>query len=137
MIETSPLTARYALNEIASPESVGELRENEPLTELMFFFMSKDIIHTEWHLTPRGWVRGDWSANEPLESNVPPPADRIETWVTTETTYDMQFAKAQREWTRTWASSQHSEVERTAMRASIRVLAPESETAKPFARTFR
>jgi hypothetical protein len=92
--------------------------------------MSKDIVHVEWHLTPRGWVRGDWSANEPLESDVPPPADRVETWVTTETTYDMQFAKAQTEWSLTWVSSQHREVERSALRASVRVPAPESETTK-------
>lgn len=93
--------------------------------------MSKDIVHVEWHLTPRGRVRGDWSANELLESDVPPPADRVETWVTTETTYDMQFAKAQKEWSLTWASSQHSEEDRSTLRASIRVPAPESETAKP------
>jgi hypothetical protein len=98
--------------------------------------MSKDIVHFEWHLTPRGWVRGDWSANEFLESNVPPPADRVETRMTTETTYDVQFAKAQREWTRTWASSQHSEHERTALRAIIRVLAPESETVRPIPSDF-
>lgn len=98
--------------------------------------MSKDIVHFEWHLTPRGWVRGDWSANEPLESNVPPPADRVETWVTTEITYDMQFAKAERKWSLAWASPQHSEVERTALRASIRGLAPESETAKPVPTDF-
>ena len=53
-----------------------------------------------------------------------------------ETTYDMQFAKAQREWSLTWASSQHSEGERTALRASIRVLAPESETARPIPSDF-
>ena len=98
--------------------------------------MSKDIVHVEWHLTPRGWVRGGWSANEPLESNVPPPADRVETWVTTETTYDMQFAKAQWEWSLTWASSQHSDVERAALRATLRDLAPESETAKPDPQDF-
>jgi hypothetical protein len=95
------------------------------------FFMSKDIVHVEWHLTHRGWVRGDWSANEPFHSEVTPPADRVETWVTTETTYDMQFAKSQREWALRWTSSQHSEEERTALRASVRAVAPESETAKP------
>jgi len=102
----------------------------------VFFSMSKDIVHVEWHLTPRGWVRGDWSANEPLYSNVLPPADRVETWVTTETTYDMQFAKTQREWSLAWASPQYSEVERAALRASIRVLAPESETARPIPSDF-
>ena len=83
--------------------------------------MSRDIVHVQWHLTPRGWVRGDWSANEPLESRTPPPADRVETWVTTETTYDMQFAK---------------DVERAALRATVRDLAPESETAKPDSQDF-
>jgi hypothetical protein len=96
----------------------------------------KDIVHFEWHLTPRGWVRGDWSANEPLHSRVPPPADRVETWVTTEITYDMQFAQAERKWALAWASAQHSELERTALRASIRGLAPESETAKPIPTDF-
>ncbi|CUS37315.1 hypothetical protein COMA2_30204 [Candidatus Nitrospira nitrificans] len=100
------------------------------------FFMSKDIVHFEWHLTPRGWVRGDWSANEPLHSRVPPPADRLETWVTTETTYDMQFAKADRKWSLAWASAQHSELERRTLRGRIRVLAPESETAKPIPSDF-
>ena len=98
--------------------------------------MSKDIVHFEWHLTPRGWVRGDWSANEPLHSNINPPADRVETWVTTETTYDMQFANAQREWSLLWASLQHSDAERAAMRANVRFLAPESETARPVPESF-
>jgi hypothetical protein len=89
--------------------------------------MSKDIVHFQWHLTPRGWVRGDWSANEPLEFRTPPPADRVETWVTTETTYDMQFAKAHKEWTLTWASPEQNEEERTALRSTIRTPAPESE----------
>lgn len=93
--------------------------------------MSKDIVHFQWHLTPRGLVRGDWSANEPFESRTTPPADRVETWVTTETTYDMQFANAERKWLLVWVSPQHSDAERVALRASIRVLAPESETAKP------
>ena len=100
------------------------------------FRKHKDIVHFQWHLTPRGWVRGDWSANEPLEPRTPPPADRVETWVTTETTYDMQFANTQWEWSRAWASPQHSEEERTAMRANLRFLAPESETAKPVPKNF-
>jgi hypothetical protein len=98
--------------------------------------MSKDIVHFEWHLTPRGWVRGNWSANEPLHVEVPAPADRVETWVTTETTYNMQFAKAQREWSLAWASPQHGDDERAALRASVRGLAPESETAKPAPQDF-
>jgi len=102
----------------------------------IFFFMSKDIVHVEWHLTPRGWVCEDWSANEPLQSDVPPPADRVEMWVTTETTYDMQFAKVQREWSLAWASLQHSDAERAALRASVRGLVPESETAKPACQDF-
>ncbi len=89
--------------------------------------MSKDIVHFLWHLTPRGWVRGDWSANEPLHPKTPPPADRVETWMTTETTYDMQFDKTHKQWTMTWASPEQSEAERTALRATIRMPAPESE----------
>ena len=114
----------------------GLLRLPDSREPIIIFFMSKDIVHVEWHLTPRGWVRGDWSANEPLQSDVPPPADRVETWVTTETTYDMQFAKAQREWSLAWASPQHSDTERGALRASVRGLAPESETAKPVPQDF-
>ena len=37
---------------------------------LIFFLMSKDSVHFEWHLTPLGWVRGNWSANEPLHAEV-------------------------------------------------------------------
>jgi len=93
--------------------------------------VSKDIVHIEWHLTPRGWVREGWSINRPFQSSSLPPLDRVETWVTTETAYDMQFAKTQREWSLAWASSQHSDAEGAALRASVRGLGPASDTAQP------
>ena len=76
------------------------------------------FVHFEWHLTPSGWVPGDWSANdEPIEPKMPPPVDRIETWETTVTSYDGQVTKVKTDWALIWASPQHSEAERRGLRA--------------------
>ena len=48
--------------------------------------MHTEQVLVEWHFTPRGWVRGNWSTNKPLEVKVSPPPDRIETWVRIEIT---------------------------------------------------
>ncbi|MGC4098630.1 MAG: hypothetical protein QM706_16075 [Nitrospira sp.] len=93
--------------------------------------MVTDTVYVEWHLTPRGWIRGTWSINKPLQSSPPPPDDRVETWVKTETTHNNQFAHAQKEWALTWASSLHSEADRQALRASTRKPVPETEHPKP------
>lgn len=76
------------------------------------------FVHFEWHLTPSGWVPGDWSANdEPIEPKMLPPVDRIETWETTVTSYDGQVTKVKMDWALIWASPQHSEAERRGLRA--------------------
>jgi hypothetical protein len=76
------------------------------------------FVDYEWHLTPRGWVLGDWSPNGICtETKTPPPVDRIETWVTTETSYDGWVTKAQTEWAPIWASPQHGEAERQILRS--------------------
>ena len=92
--------------------------------------MNKDIVRVEWHLTPKGWVRGHWSINKPFQSGSLPPADRIETWMKTETTHNRNFAQTQRHWSLTWASPDYSEAARKAMRARIRKPAPDSESSK-------
>lgn len=92
--------------------------------------MRIEIFHVEWHLAPRGWVRGNWSTDKPLPSRLSPPDDRVETWVKTEMTHENNFAQAQREWSRIGVSSQHSEVDRQTLRTSIRNPAPETENPK-------
>ncbi|MGC4096845.1 MAG: hypothetical protein QM706_06990 [Nitrospira sp.] len=92
--------------------------------------MSKDIVHIEWHLTPIGWVRGNWCINKPFESSVRPPADRIETWVKTETTDDRNFVQTKKEWSLRWVSSQYTEADRKALRAIIRKPAPNTDNPK-------
>ncbi len=88
-------------------------------------------VHYEWHLTPRGWVRGDWFLDdERREPTMSPPLDRIETWCTTETSYDGWISKAQTEWARIWASPQHSEAERQVLRAQHHKPGSEPESSK-------
>ncbi len=43
--------------------------------------MSCDSGQTEYHLTPRGWLRGTESYFDRVERVVAPPPDRVETWV--------------------------------------------------------
>jgi hypothetical protein len=41
--------------------------------------MSADSYTTEYHLTPRGWIKGStWYYQAPVEE-IAPPLDRIET----------------------------------------------------------
>lgn len=76
--------------------------------------MRTDTVHVEWHLTPRGWVLGDWSANEPLELRTLPPDDREETWVKTETRHGVSFALLRTTWSFKWSSPHHNEADRLA-----------------------
>lgn len=94
------------------------------------------FVHLEWHLTPRGWVCGDWSAKEPVTPRTPPPEDRVETWVITATPYTNLCVPAQKQWTLVWASSQHSEAQRRALRAWHRLPAHEVEDSKPTSWNF-
>ncbi len=93
-------------------------------------------VQVEWHLTPRGWVRGNWSINKPLELKVPPPADRIETWVKIETTQGFQYTHAQKGWSLAWISPQYSDAERRRFRAIVRTPAPETQISKMTAWDF-
>ena len=105
------------------------------MQQVLGFLMRRIInaslfVHYEWHLTPRGWVLGDWFPNdEPSEPKMLPPVDRIETWCTIETSYDGWTTKAQTEWTLIWASPEHSETERQVLRA--RHHKPGSESKNP------
>lgn len=92
--------------------------------------LATDHVRVEWHLTPRGWVRGDWSINKPLGGEFQPPDDRVETWVRTETSLDADFSRTQDQWSLTWTSPESSEADRTVMRATVRHPAPESESSK-------
>ena len=89
----------------------------------MLRMMSTDTIHVEWHLTPRGWVHGDWSANQPLLSTAEPPDDRIETWLKSETRNAASFAPLQTTWSLLWACPHYSEANRKALRQQTRTLA--------------
>jgi hypothetical protein len=42
--------------------------------------MSQDRTTQEYHLTPNGWVSGTFSVYGKVQKEVPPPADRVETW---------------------------------------------------------
>jgi hypothetical protein len=42
--------------------------------------MSYDNWDQEWHLTPQGWIRGSSTYFGRVDSEVPRPADAIETW---------------------------------------------------------
>lgn len=92
--------------------------------------MATETTYVEWHLTPRGWIRGTWAINKPIQSSQSPPEDRIETWVKTETTQDNPCAPVQKDWSLMWASLKHSVEDRQILRATIRTPAPETEIPK-------
>ncbi|UVT20098.1 MAG: hypothetical protein H8K03_20355 [Nitrospira sp.] len=92
--------------------------------------MRIETFHVEWHLTPRGWVRGNWSTDKPLALKISPPDDRIETWVKIEITHDRQYSRTHMEWSLTWTSPQYSELMKQAFRTRIRVPAPESASPR-------
>lgn len=82
--------------------------------------MGTDTTYTEWHLTLRGWIQGNWGVHYPPETSHTPPEDRIETWLEKETTHDVYSSKPLREWKRIWESPDHTEYERKDLRAKIR-----------------
>ena len=88
--------------------------------------MRTSTIQIEWHLTPKGWVSGDWSGNGPVTSRSNPPEDRIETWVKSEVCQAVTFVPLEINWALVWASPNHSDADRKALRARIRkvVLGP-------------
>jgi hypothetical protein len=43
--------------------------------------MSQDHTEREYHLTPVGWVSGTFRIYGAMSEEVPPPPDRIETWI--------------------------------------------------------
>ncbi|MGC4098939.1 MAG: hypothetical protein QM706_17660 [Nitrospira sp.] len=92
--------------------------------------MATEITRVEWHLTPRGWVRGNWGINVPLGNNLPVPVDRIETWLTIETIPAEDRAPKQKDWNLVWVSPLHSEMDRKHLRATIRKPAPGYESRK-------
>ena len=89
--------------------------------------MATDHVCVEWHLTPRGWVQGNWSINKPLAPELTPPDDRVETWVKSQTTPNSDFSRTQIQWSLTWTSPEHSEADRQTLRANTRYLALDCE----------
>ena len=92
--------------------------------------MGTDTTYVEWHLTPRGWVHGDWSANSPLQSITPPPNDRVETWIVKEESHDVYSSRPHKEWSLVWSSPEYTEADRRKLRAQIRTPAKESDDSK-------
>lgn len=86
--------------------------------------MRTTTIQIEWHLTPRGWVNGDWSAQGTLTPRSNPPEDRVETWVKSEVCQAITFLPLKIDWSLVWASPQYSDIDRKALRADIRTVAP-------------
>ncbi|MDK2742899.1 MAG: hypothetical protein NDI90_08280 [Nitrospira sp. BO4] len=84
--------------------------------------MRTTTIQIEWHLTPRGWVNGDWSAQGPLTPRSSPPEDRVETWVKSEVCQPTTFVPLEIKWSLVWASPHHSEIDRKVLRAKIRTV---------------
>ena len=91
--------------------------------------MAADLICVEWHLTPRGWIKGNWSINKPLMLESSPPNDGVETWLETQIIPDSDYSRMQHLWSLSWASPELSEKDRKTLRAAIRNPAPESEQA--------
>jgi hypothetical protein len=81
--------------------------------------MGYDTTYTEYHLTPNGWVEGNWWSNEPPQNSAP-PVDRIETWLLKETTHDPYIYRITKDWVLIWKSPDYMEEDRKRMRAKIR-----------------
>ncbi len=58
---------------------------------------------TEYHLTPRGWVRGTESYFDRMTKALAPPPDRVETWVRT-VTQDPNWIGFEVDWQQVWTS---------------------------------
>ena len=86
--------------------------------------MAKDTVYVEWHLKPRGWVRGNWTLNKPFQSSFPHPTDRVETELKMEITHDNNFVNAQKEWALTWVAPQFGDAERQVLRATVHIPYP-------------
>lgn len=86
--------------------------------------MRTTTIQIEWHLTPRGWVNGDWSGDGPVKPRSKPPEDRIETWVKSEIYQAITFVPLEVNWSLVWASPHHCDIDRKALRSKMRTVAP-------------
>ena len=89
--------------------------------------MGTDVTYEEWHLTPRGWVAGGYSANSLPITSTNPPADRVETWIDKQESHDVYSSRIYHDWKLRWSSDVHSDEERRKLRSVMRKPAPESD----------
>ena len=65
--------------------------------------MAYDKYDVEYHLTPQGWVSGtEWFFGK-VQKEVPPPEDRVETWIRHEE-QSSGWSRPDIEWKRAWIS---------------------------------
>ena len=72
----------------------------------------------EYHLTRTGWVAGSTWFYGNLQSDVPAPPDRIETWRMRETQAS-EGSRLQCEWWHIWESPAHRPEDRQRLRDSL------------------
>jgi hypothetical protein len=94
--------------------------------------MAECLDRQEYHLTPSGWIAGgnhqwNWWADKEERKEVPPPADRVETWTRVEFDASTPGDPAFIEWECVWASPDVPEAERAALRARYPEHGPDSE----------
>jgi len=74
--------------------------------------MSFDETTHEWHLTPRGWIKGTFRYYDNVQEPgiIEPPSDRVETWVR-EMVQSSGYSKEDINWKRVWESPKYTEEE--------------------------
>jgi len=80
--------------------------------------MAYDRYSIEWHLTPRGWIGGTETYFGKSETEVAPPADRVETWLV-EVEQSSGYSPEDVRWTVIWSDSRKSPDDIDKLRASF------------------
>jgi hypothetical protein len=73
--------------------------------------MSVDRYEEEYHLTPRGWEKGDSFYYGRPTKNLVPPQDRVRTMANTNE-QSSRFSPPTEGWVEKWRSSDEAEVDR-------------------------
>lgn len=80
--------------------------------------MAYDRYSIEWHLTPGGWVRGTETYFGKSEKEIPPPSDRVETWLI-EVEQSSGYSTEDVDWKTIWSSPDRTPLEIAAIRSAF------------------
>jgi len=81
--------------------------------------MAFDRTRDECHLTPKGWVQGSRSYIGTPQEEIPPPRNRIETWIRDQEQASRYSRDEDIRWERVWKSKKFTEAECDEIRAEF------------------